>query len=88
VLYYATTGDSGSTTLVAATLSLDGPSRVMARQARLEVDHASSDRGLSPMAYDVSPDGEEFVHVRGAADRSLVWVLNWPQILREMTGGP
>jgi hypothetical protein len=39
------------------------------------------------MAYDVSPDGEEFVHVRGAADRSLVWVLNWPQILREMTGG-
>jgi hypothetical protein len=41
------------------------------------------------MAYDVSPDGEEFVHVRAdAADRSLVWVLNWPQILREMTGSP
>jgi serine/threonine-protein kinase len=89
VLYYATTGDSGSTSLVAATLSLDGPSGVIARQARLEVDHASSDRGLAPMSYDVSPDGEEFVHVRGgAADRSLVWVLNWPQILREMTGGP
>ncbi len=60
--------------------------RVLARDERLTVDDLNIPAGVN---YDVSPDGEEFVHVdiggTGGGGNQLVWILNWPEIVRGMT---
>ena len=93
VLYYAsgvgTVGILG--TIMAATVSTDGGFRVASRVERFDVNDLNNlvtgvASGLS-VNYDVHPDGEEFVHVSIAAQggRTLIWILNWPEIVREMT---
>ena len=90
VLYYAT-GDGGQAgTIIAATVSTDGGFRVTSRVERFEVSDLNSLNvpGQAPSVnYDVHPEGEEFVHIRlgGAGGQTLIWILNWPEIVREMT---
>ena len=94
VLYYAYYARAGAGafdgTIIAATVSTDGGFRVMSRVERFDVSDLNS---LSAPAqapsvnYDVHPEGEEFVHIRlaGTGGRTLIWILNWPEIVREMT---
>lgn len=91
VLYYARAGAGAfDGTIIAATVSTDGGFRVMSRVERFDVSDLNS---LSAPAqapsvnYDVHPEGEEFVHIRlaGTGGRTLIWILNWPEIVREMT---
>ena len=90
VLYYA--GPAGVVasdgTIIAATVSTDGGFRVTSRTERFDVrDLNHLGAGAVPsVSYDVHPEGEEFVHIsREVAGRTLIWILNWPEIVREMT---
>ena len=89
VLYYAR-GDGITGTIITATVSTDGGFRVTSRVERFDVDDLNNlgapGTGLS-VNHDVHPEGEEFVHIRigGAGGRTLIWILNWPEIVREMT---
>lgn len=70
---------------MAATFSADGPSfSVTSREELFPVDDL---RPAGSINWDVSPDGQEFLHFRagGAGGSDLVWILNWPEMLRELT---
>ena len=91
VLYYAR-GRNTAGTIIAATVSTDGGFRVTSRVERFDVDDLNNlsvpgSAQVSSVNYDVHPEGEEFVHVRiaGEGGRTLIWILNWPEIVREMT---
>ncbi len=84
VLYYAEAGEGTSGTIVAAEVETDGPFLVTSRQFLFSTTDLNS--GLSAN-FDVGPNGEEFVYI-GSEDAdgiNLVWILNWPEIVREMT---
>ena len=91
VLYYADSPAGNNVgTIIAAAVSTDGGFRVTSRVERFDVDDLNS-LGTGAQApsvnYDVHPEGEEFVHISigGEGGRSLIWILNWPEIVREMT---
>ena len=89
VLYYAR-GEGGDGTLIAATVSTDGGFRVTSRVERFDVNdlnHLGAGAQAPSVNYDVHPEGEEFVHISpgGSGGRTLIWILNWPEIVREMT---
>jgi hypothetical protein len=85
VLYYAR-GRQGEGTIMAATYATDGGFHVMSRDSLFTADELVPDRGID---WDVIPDGQEFLYIRsGGAGRELVWILNWPEILREIAGSP
>ena len=93
VLYYAVPeGFPAHTgTIIAATVSTDGDFRVTSRTERFDVgdlNHLGAGAGVLSVNYDVHPEGEEFVHIRfrgSGGGRTLIWILNWPEIVREMT---
>ena len=72
--------------LMAASVSTDDGFRVTSRVQRFDgVDDLNP---ITSVNYDVHPDGEEFVHIRtgtGVGGNPLIWILNWPEIVREMT---
>jgi Tol biopolymer transport system component len=83
-LYYVAGG-----TLVAASFSTDGGFRVT---QRVNVLDGVTDLDDSNVNYDVHPDGEDFVVINqggGGPDgvTQLIWILNWPEIIQEMTTG-
>ena len=84
VLYYVP--DPG--TVVAAAFSAQDRFRITSRtDAFRGVQEVNFMTGVN---WDVHPNGEEFVHIMaGSAESSLglVWILNWPEMVREMTGG-
>lgn len=84
VLYYAD-GDQVNGTIIAAAVDTSDGFRVASREDSFEVNDLNPGTTIN---YDVGPDGEEFVHVRigGTEGRDLVWILNWPEIVREMAG--
>jgi len=71
---------------MAASVSTDDGFRVTSRVQRFDgVDDLNR---ITSVNYDVHPDGEEFVYVRGSAGlsgRPLIWILNWLEIVGEMT---
>jgi Tol biopolymer transport system component len=83
ILYYAR-GTANSGTIVAATFTTEGGFRIVSREERFPISDLNATAGVN---YDVSPDGEEFVYIDagGGVGRDLVWILNWPEIVREMT---
>ena len=89
VLYYARgVGQAG--TIIAATVSTDGDFRVTSRTERFgvnDLNHLGAGGQSRSVNYDVHPEGEEFVHIRigSTGGRTLIWILNWPEIVREMT---
>ena len=95
ILYYAyaRAQDRRSGTIIAATVSTDGGFRVTSRVERFDVtdlNHLGAGEAAPSVNYDVHPEGEEFVHIRfrgGGGGRTLIWILNWPEIVREMTSG-
>ena len=49
-----------------------------------------SDLNDSNVNYDVHPDGEDFVFINQGGPSGvtqLIWILNWPEIIQEMTTG-
>jgi hypothetical protein len=85
VLYYV----PAPGTVAAAAFSVEDRFRIT---ERTEAFRGVQDvNRLTGVNYDVHPNGEEFVHImmEGSTDGSLglVWILNWPEIVREMTGG-
>jgi serine/threonine-protein kinase len=83
-LYYAR-GTLAVSTLIAATFTTQGGFRVVSRAERLDVQDVGLN-ALGTINYDVSPDGQEFVHIDLAGGRDLVWILDWPELLRDATG--
>ncbi|MEE8146867.1 MAG: hypothetical protein V3T24_04630 [Longimicrobiales bacterium] len=91
VLYYV--GEVGVFgTIIAATVSTDGGFRVTSHTEQFDVfdlNHlgVGGGTGIMSVNYDVHPEGEELVHIRieGEGGRTLIWILNWPEIVREMT---
>ena len=84
VLYYAEAVDGTSGTIVGATVETDGALRVTSRQFLFSTPDLNNTTAPN---FDVGPNGEEFVYV-GSDDAEgidLVWILNWPEIVREMT---
>ena len=78
--------DVGGAAVMAASVSTDDGFRVTSRVQRF--DGVDDLHAVSSVNYDVHPDGEEFVHVRVGTDqggRPLIWILNWPEIVEEMT---
>ncbi|MEE8147272.1 MAG: hypothetical protein V3T24_06685 [Longimicrobiales bacterium] len=72
--------------VMAASVSTDGGLRVTTRVQRYE--GVNDLNPITSVNYDVHPDGEEFVHIRIGSDqagRPLIWILNWPEIVEEMT---
>ena len=74
-------------TVMAATFSTENGFRVTGRtEAFNGVDDVNP---VVSINYDVAPDGgEEFVHITHestGSSLSLVWILNWPEIVRGMT---
>ena len=73
---------------MAASVSTDDGFRVTGRVQQFGgVDDLNP---ISSVNYDMHPDGEQFVHVRLGGDlnqsgRPLIWILNWPEIVEEMT---
>jgi serine/threonine-protein kinase len=90
VLYFAT-GERQP--LIAATVSTDGGFRVLRREETLEGPHDLNgpDSGLPTITWDLSPDGEEFAVItrggEGPGRPSYVWILNWPEVVRQMQAG-
>jgi len=81
-LYYVADG-----TLVAASFSTDGGFRVT---SRANVFDGITDLSAVTVNYDVHPTSGDFVVIRqGGLDgvTQLVWILNWPEIIQEMTTG-
>ena len=73
--------------VMAASVSTDDGFRVTARVQRF--DGVYDLNPITSVNYDVHPDGEELVYVRdavtGLSGRPLIWILNWPEIVGEMT---
>ncbi len=71
---------------MAASVSTDGGFRVTSRVQRF--DGVGDLNPIISVNYDVHPDGEEFVYIRtgaGLGGRPLIWILNWLEIVGEMT---
>ena len=85
VLYYAATGNSTSGQIVGATVVTDPGIRVTSRDA-LFTAAATSAGGLPFASFDVGPYGEEFVYLGSDTSEGadLFWILNWPEIVREI----
>jgi Tol biopolymer transport system component len=85
-LYYGrSTGAEGI--VMAATLSFADGIRVVSREERFAADNLGRG-GIGN--YDVGPDGEEFVFLRNTTSgaRAVVWIFNWREVVRSMTGMP
>jgi Tol biopolymer transport system component len=83
-LYYVAGG-----TLIAVSFSTDGGFRVTSRANLFD---GLTDLNDSNVNYDVHPDGEDFVVINQGGGgpggvTQLIWILNWPEIIQEMTTG-
>jgi len=83
-IYYVTTAQPPH--LVATSYSVvDGSLRPGERQELMEVDEVL---GSLNAHWDVSPDGREFAFIRQVGDptrRGVHWIVNWPEMVRELT---
>ena len=45
--------------------------------------------GTGTSNWDVVPDGEQFVYIAqtGRSRAGLVWIMNWPEVVRGMASG-
>jgi Tol biopolymer transport system component len=90
VLYFVT---DQRQPVIAATVDTEGGFRVVRREETFPGPHDVNgpDGGAPTITWDVSANGEEVVYITrgegGAASQSYVWILNWPEMVRQMQTG-
>jgi len=81
-LYYVAGG-----AIVAAARAPGSDFQVASRQTVVETE--AMDLNITNVNWDIHPDGKEFLYIDqgGGGGARLVWILDWPELVREMATG-